>query len=151
MASSLSDGSQKDVLDKILDTLQKLQLDQQQLSVKTDVISQRVDSLAPSSDVRPGPGRTAEAENPESVSSSMSKVHPTEQNSTEKGLDQPVPSALASSPARKGSATSRIILTTYPGQSGVDPLPMDWGHKDPSKRGPVVVNRHQKTVKRRNG
>ena len=49
------------------------------------------------------------------------------------------------------ASISRIILTTYPGQSGIDPLVMNWGHMDALKRGPVVVSRVQSTVKRRNG
>ena len=36
---------------------------------------------------------------------------------------------------RRSSVTSKIILTSYPGQSGVDPLPMEWGARDPQKRG----------------
>lgn len=51
---------------------------------------------------------------------------------------------------RRPSITSRIILTTYPGQSGIDPVPMNWGDGDPLKRGPVVVSRHTKTIRRRN-
>ncbi|KAL8707854.1 MAG: hypothetical protein Q9220_007208 [cf. Caloplaca sp. 1 TL-2023] len=46
--------------------------------------------------------------------------------------------------------SSRIILTTYPGQSGIDPIIMNWGHFDPSQRGPVVVSRSHSTVRRRN-
>ena len=49
------------------------------------------------------------------------------------------------------NTTSRIILTTYPGQSGVDPIAMNWGHTDPLKRGPVVVSRNKNTIRRRNG
>ncbi len=41
--------------------------------------------------------------------------------------------------------------STYPGQSGINPLPMDWGNKDPQKRGPVVVSRTPTTIRRRNG
>lgn len=41
---------------------------------------------------------------------------------------------LSSSP-RRGSTTSKIILTSYPGQAGVDPLPMEWGAQDAQKRG----------------
>ncbi len=52
---------------------------------------------------------------------------------------------------RRGSAVSRIVLTTYPGQSGVNPLPMNWGHADPWKRGPVVVSRNDASIRRRNG
>lgn len=151
MPSSSTDDRREDVLDKILDTLQKLQLDHQQLSAKTDGISQRVDLLALGDDVHPGTGRTAETEITDSDPSPVPSDHQTEQGSSEKGSVQPGRSALTSTPSLKSSVTSRIILTTYPGQSGVDPLPMEWGHKDPSARGPVVVSRHQKTVKRRNG
>ncbi|CZT21609.1 probable bifunctional GTP cyclohydrolase II/3, 4-dihydroxy-2butanone-4-phosphate synthase [Ramularia collo-cygni] len=57
----------------------------------------------------------------------------------------------ATPPARRPSATtSKIILTSYPGQAGVDPLPMEWGAKDPRKRGPVVVSRNPSTIRRRN-
>lgn len=49
------------------------------------------------------------------------------------------------------TVSSRIILTTYPGQSGIDPLTMNWGHQDPIQRGPVVVSRSQSTIRRRNG
>ncbi|CUS11921.1 unnamed protein product [Tuber aestivum] len=52
--------------------------------------------------------------------------------------------------ARKPNVTSRIILTTYPGQSGIDPIIMNWGEKDTTKRGPVVVSRGASTVRRRN-
>lgn len=46
---------------------------------------------------------------------------------------------------------SRIILTTYPGQSGIHPVAMSWGHADPIQRGPVLVSRNQSTISRRNG
>ncbi|KAI4226136.1 MAG: hypothetical protein L6R36_003378 [Xanthoria steineri] len=48
------------------------------------------------------------------------------------------------------SLSSRIILTTYPGQAGIDPIAMSWGHHDQMQRGPVVVSRSQSTIKRRN-
>ena len=55
--------------------------------------------------------------------------------------------------SKKSSAalTSRIILTTYPNQSGIDPLILKWGCQDPLERGPVVVSRNQNTIRRRNG
>ena len=48
-------------------------------------------------------------------------------------------------------STSRIILTTYPGQAGIDPIAMNWGNESPTERGPVVVSRSQSTLRRRNG
>ncbi|KAI9926603.1 hypothetical protein ASPWEDRAFT_176427 [Aspergillus wentii DTO 134E9] len=50
-------------------------------------------------------------------------------------------------PPRNGG---RIILTTYPGQSVVDPIPLEWGKIDPQERGPVLVSRSSKTMSRRN-
>jgi GTP cyclohydrolase N terminal len=64
--------------------------------------------------------------------------------------DQPVP-AIESSPRRITGFTSKIILTSYPGQSGADPVPMNWGDSNPNRRGPVVVSRHKSTIGRRNG
>jgi hypothetical protein len=68
-------------------------------------------------------------------------------NPTSSGLA----SGVVSAPARKSVNSSRIILTTYPGQNGIEPVPMNWGEYDPAKRGPVVVSRAAGTVKKRNG
>ena len=51
----------------------------------------------------------------------------------------------------KGATNSKIILTTYPHQSGIDPIKMNWGDTDPLRRGPVVVSRAPSTMRRRNG
>ncbi|KAH7189193.1 GTP cyclohydrolase N terminal-domain-containing protein [Fusarium flagelliforme] len=58
--------------------------------------------------------------------------------------------ALPSEGQRQQAFTSRIILTTYPKQIGINPLPMDWGNSDPVKRGPIVVSRAATTIRRRN-
>lgn len=52
--------------------------------------------------------------------------------------------------ARRPSTTSRIILTTYPGQSGIDPVPLSWGAPIAAERGPVLVSRHPASIRRRN-
>ncbi|KXT16134.1 hypothetical protein AC579_5079 [Pseudocercospora musae] len=59
-------------------------------------------------------------------------------------------SMSVSPPPRRSSLTSKIILTSYPGKAGVDPLPMEWGARDSAKRGPVVVSRNPSTIGRRN-
>ncbi|KZF23830.1 hypothetical protein L228DRAFT_246679 [Xylona heveae TC161] len=56
----------------------------------------------------------------------------------------PAPSTLSK---RFGS---RVILTTYPKQSGVEPYPLNWAAEDPDERGPVIVSRYGKTMKYRN-
>ena len=65
--------------------------------------------------------------------------------------EQPPSNAEAEPRRASVSKISKIILTSYPGQAGVDPLPMEWGAKDPAVRGPVVVSRHANTIRRRNG
>ncbi|KAL7968509.1 GTP cyclohydrolase N terminal domain-containing protein [Trichoderma sp. SZMC 28014] len=57
----------------------------------------------------------------------------------------------ALSPTSRSGFTSRIVLTTYPKQLGIDPITMDWGNSDPLQRGPVVVSRAASTIRRRNG
>ena len=44
----------------------------------------------------------------------------------------------------------RIILTTYPGQLGVNPIALDWGNSDPLKRGPILASRSPESLKMRN-
>lgn len=51
---------------------------------------------------------------------------------------------------RRPSTTSRIILTTYPGQSGIDPVALSWGAPTAAERGPVLVSRHPASIRRRN-
>ncbi|KAJ3046315.1 Uracil-regulated protein 1 [Rhizophlyctis rosea] len=67
----------------------------------------------------------------------------------------PPPSILSSSPSlgiTMGSQlyNHRIILTTYPGQVGISPIPLNWGHPDPKIRGPVVASRIPSSIKLRN-
>ncbi|KLJ06431.1 GTP cyclohydrolase II [Blastomyces silverae] len=110
----------------ILAALEKIQVDHSHLSSSVEEIKEKVELLATRDDI-PEPDAKDEAQ----------------------------PLGSASAPAgtytpRKTSASSRIILTTYPGQSGINPIGMDWGNPDPIKRGPVVVSRHPDTVKKRN-
>ncbi|CAI7596765.1 hypothetical protein N7533_007179 [Penicillium manginii] len=46
--------------------------------------------------------------------------------------------------------SKHIILTTYPGQSGIEPVPLEWGAPDAKARGPIIVSRRDNLVKRRN-
>jgi GTP cyclohydrolase II len=46
--------------------------------------------------------------------------------------------------------SGRLVLTTYPGQSVVNPVELNWGAADPQVRGPVLVSRSGETLKRRN-
>ena len=60
-----------------------------------------------------------------------------------------LPLVAPSSPTKTGYS-QRIVLTTYPGQVGINPVPLQWGEADPLKRGPVVASRHPSSIKIRN-
>lgn len=44
----------------------------------------------------------------------------------------------------------RIVLTTYPGQLGVNPIPLNWGAMNPTERGPILASRIPESLKMRN-
>ncbi|RKO88406.1 GTP cyclohydrolase N terminal-domain-containing protein [Blyttiomyces helicus] len=48
------------------------------------------------------------------------------------------------------SMSPPIILTTYPGQVGIAPIPITWGAEDPQVRGPIVASRNPASLKQRN-
>ncbi|KAF6223462.1 hypothetical protein HO133_000305 [Letharia lupina] len=160
-----SSSDQHELLKQILSTVQSIQQDYQQLSASVETIQTQVNVLSGAKQVHDVAGR---------AHLSQTRIAPTQLSSTgdqqvagdtESSPDFPASSLEFSSAGisearndgeplygRKHSstATSRIILTTYPGQSGIDPLNMEWGHVDALERGPVVVSRSQSTVRRRN-
>ncbi|KZF22678.1 GTP cyclohydrolase II [Xylona heveae TC161] len=146
----------------ILAALKEIQQDHRQLAAVVDEINGRVNTLAGIKQVKDGAIETEEASNSSSQPSGVSWIDDSglegrinqESKSTASSTIPPVPLADvqgSTSPlSRRSSTTSRIILTTYPGQSGIDPIVMSWGNKDPMLRGPVVVSRSQNTLRRRN-
>ncbi|GAA6005735.1 uncharacterized protein JCM10292_004615 [Rhodotorula paludigena] len=60
------------------------------------------------------------------------------------------PSLVARKDAATGKYSQRVILTTYPGQVGINPIPLNWGAKTAEERGPVVAARSAKSLKVRN-
>ena len=143
--SSTSDA----LLKKVLEELTALRQDNAQLASAVDGINGRVNMLAGIKQIKD------EAKVVSSNGTASEKAKESESEKTveavSKQYEQP-PSNVDAAPRRASvSKTSKIILTSYPGQAGVDPLPMDWGHMDPAVRGPVVVSRHPNTIRRRNG
>lgn len=142
------------LLNEILVGMKSLQKDNLQLSSAVDAINGRVNMLAGVKSVQDGAASDPTVMNGKSAVTNGEQESPSpkpldnvsaarEQNNASPGTFEVQP--------RRTSVSSKIILTSYPGQSGVDPLPMDWGNKDPNLRGPVVVSRHPSTIKRRNG
>ena len=161
-----SPSDQHELLKQILSIVQSIQEGYQHLSAAVESIQRQVNVISEVKQVHDIAGKDYP---------SQTRIAPTQPSSTGDqqivSETQPGPNAQASS-LELGSAgpsearndgeslygrklgansTSRIILTTYPGQSGIDPLSMKWGHPDAQVRGPVVVSRSQSTIRRRNG
>ena len=160
-------SAQPDVLNQILATVQTIQQTQTQLSAAIESVQGQVNVLSGVKqihDAARGHSALADEDDP-SVTSNVANDHRTDEPGV--AVEQPVLSRasdldsshdkhrdteVSSSGKRPGATSiSRIILTTYPNQSGINPLLLNWGHKDPFQRGPVVVSRNQTTIRRRNG
>ncbi|CZT05164.1 related to GTP cyclohydrolase II [Rhynchosporium graminicola] len=157
-------SDQNDLLKEVLEAVKALTINQTLLTSQVDAISGRVNVLSGLKEVRDAAGGESASKSsvkriePQALHESPSSDDIVPQSpslpATEIGsLAGPSSPSTALEHLRKPSTaggTSRIILTTYPSQSGINPLPMDWGHKDPQERGPVVVSRTQTTIRRRN-
>lgn len=144
--SSTSDA----VLKEILEGLKALRSENSVLAASVDKINGRVNMLAGIKQIKDE--AASEAANGTLASDKATEA---ESGKTVEAVSQQYeqpPSSEETQPRRTSvSKISKIILTSYPGQAGVDPLPMEWGAKDPAVRGPVVVSRHPNTIRRRNG
>ena len=148
----LQDGESEslELLGQIQKTLQAIQADYKSLAAAVDTINGRVNVLSGVKQVHDAANHdhiNKDGGSKALVVEANGPLHDASDRRTHNSHKEPV---SATSPARS-SAISRIILTTYPGQSGINPLPMSWGHQDPLQRGPVVVSRSQSTLRRRNG
>lgn len=152
MAAPGGRGGNDAVLSEILSTLKKMQVDHAQLAGNVEALQSRMETQASLSLLRKqsrGSIRDSPSLDPLSLPKGVNGMSSSPPSST--NLDSQFHQKAPPSPStRKGSVTSRIILTTYPGQSGIDPVPLDWGNSNPAKRGPVIVSRHHNTIRRRN-
>ncbi|GAB7362077.1 hypothetical protein MBLNU230_g2111t1 [Neophaeotheca triangularis] len=134
------------MLREILSSVRSLKQDQAQLASAVDAINGRVNVLAGVKTTQDGLAHAASLPK-ESPSQQVATVTSPPDSSDVNGHA----TSTSPPPARRSStATSKIILTTHPGQAGVDPVHLNWGAKDPAVRGPVVVGRNPGTFRRRN-
>lgn len=145
------------VLQQILASLNALRQDHTQLVSVVDSISGRVNALAGVKQSQEGIAHDASFPSPKIGPNSpqlAARGHRSRDSiSSIDGYGKDLSGssqASATSGPRRGSTTSKIILTSYPGQAGVDPLPMEWGASDPKVRGPVVASRNGGSIRRRN-
>ncbi|KAJ8126322.1 hypothetical protein O1611_g7316 [Lasiodiplodia mahajangana] len=123
----------------ILQALKAIQENQTKLAAEVESVSNRLDTLAPSTQSPVLNGKLS----PESTLPAGSPLPQAALASSAKE------SPSASAQAEEAGFTSRIILTTYPKQIGINPIPLNWGAPGP-ERGPVVVSRSSSTIRKRN-
>ncbi|KAJ8064509.1 hypothetical protein OCU04_006841 [Sclerotinia nivalis] len=142
------------LMQEILNSIKNLQLNQSQLASNVDAITGRVNVLAGMKEVRDVASTDSATISKPSEPLASSDESPSKDADVPKSptisAAKPEETPIPSYPQKASTGTSRIILTTYPGQSGINPLPMEWGHSDPQIRGPVVVSRATETARRRN-
>ncbi|KAI1776131.1 GTP cyclohydrolase N terminal-domain-containing protein [Hypoxylon cercidicola] len=131
---------------EVLQALKAIQESQSRLATEVQTVSNRLDTLAPSSQ---SPSPDLSKRSPSLVAGTPTSPVPTTLATSEPGADNTTATKEATQ-AQKSGFTSRIILTTYPKQIGIEPVPLHWGAPDPSDRGPVVVSRSSSTIRRRN-
>ncbi|GKT77561.1 GTP cyclohydrolase ii [Colletotrichum tofieldiae] len=140
-------------LAEVLSSLKSIQQTQSDLVAAVESLNHRYQQLAGDTDVAAlGPGSSlGEApDRPRTPRRSETGAVGDLAQSSSSDLTLQAP-AVPSSPSQRSGLTSRIILTTYPKQIGINPLPMKWGELDPHTRGPVVVSRSSTTIGKRNG
>lgn len=140
-------------MDELMSAVKAIHTNQAQLLSTVESISRRVGTLEHSlAGGKKGDDSTAsDSESPSrSFSSTGLATSGLAKSPSLMPVDAETETTGRASPITKSGFTSRIILTTYPKQIGINPLPMHWGASDPLRRGPVVVSRSQSTIRRRN-
>ena len=150
---------QTEVLRQIQNSLQSIQRETQRLRASVEAIDGRVNVLAGVKSIQDTILKREVSDRANSANVVKSAASVDGMTSNEAG-SRPASSGsgFRDIQERKGSPLShaaqapsaKIILTTYPAQAGIDPIPMIWGHNDPAQRGPVVVSRAKSTFRRRN-
>ncbi|KAI2641799.1 putative GTP cyclohydrolase II [Hypomontagnella submonticulosa] len=146
MAGSDSDTSEGLNMAEMLGALKAIKENQIRLATRVESISQQLDTIASSAEV-PSP-IISKMSTPALAGVPTTPVRAASESEVENA--SPSPTTKEAVQAQKSGFTSRIILTTYPKQIGINPLPLQWGVPDPTTRGPVVVSRSSSTIRRRN-
>ena len=148
------------ILNQIQNTLRSLQQDYRSLHATVEAIEGRINLNATIQKANEAADRDETTDSPrpipinrlpQELSQSSTPIPSSPSISAVDGHQNTASGRKLSLIARNSNPSSRIILTTYPGQSGIDPVIMNWGHSEPKERGPVVVSRSPSTVRRRNG
>lgn len=115
------------ILQEILSSVKSLRQEHVQLASSVDAINGRVNTLAGIKQINDGVAHDANLPSPKITASPKDNVSSLEGLSKDAKTEES--QATSPPPGRRGSTTgtSKIILTTHPGQAGVDPIPLKWG------------------------
>ena len=115
------------MLQEILSSVKSLRQEHIQLASSVDAINGRVNTLAGIKQIKDGVAHDASLPSPKIPARSKDNVSSLDDLSKDGKTDESQPASPP--PGRRGSTTgtSKIILTSYPGQAGVDPIPLKWG------------------------
>ncbi|KAK4143767.1 GTP cyclohydrolase N terminal-domain-containing protein [Dichotomopilus funicola] len=139
-------------LEDVKEALKVITLGQSKLLSAVETVSQRVAELEKTQEEnrkRPGNANTDDVKRTLTPLAGGYTPSPASVLPAEAGTQSPPVPSMAS-PELKSSFSSRVVLTTYPKQIGINPLPLEWGAADPLQRGPVAVSRAPSTIGKRN-
>jgi hypothetical protein len=111
------------MLKEILLSVRSLKQENAQLSASVDAINGRVNTLAGIKQIQDGVAHDATLPSPKITAHSKDTLEGKEANPDESETASPPTERRPSTT----TSTSKIILTSYPGQAGVDPIPLKWG------------------------
>ncbi|KAI0260639.1 GTP cyclohydrolase N terminal-domain-containing protein [Gloeopeniophorella convolvens] len=137
------------VLTQILSQLESLQVSQQVLQAKLDSLANPVSpGMRPvSSHGLSSPTRASLSSLDGTPATPPSGLVPS--TATPSG-DKISESAPTDKERERALYPGRVLLSTYPDQHGVKPVPLKWGAEDPTERGPVIPSRLASSIKQRN-
>ncbi|KAI0167050.1 GTP cyclohydrolase N terminal-domain-containing protein [Hypoxylon sp. FL1284] len=147
MASSGSSADGGVSMAEVLQALKAIRDSQSSLAAEVQTISNRLDTISPPSQ---SPGPDLSKDSPSLLAATATSPAQATLAASEPDADNASAATKEAAQAQKSGFTSRIILTTYPKQTGIAPVPLRWGAPDATERGPVVVSRSSSTIRRRN-
>ncbi|GAA5875213.1 hypothetical protein JCM16303_005047 [Sporobolomyces ruberrimus] len=149
MCSHQSAADQSALLQAILSELQQLRVNQALTEQKLESLA-----LAPTSPTSPPrfPNGGLSSPSFSALPPPVNGLEPTPATTPfVKAVDEPLsPSLVARKDAASNGYSQRVILTTYPGQVGIHPIPLNWGAESAEARGPIVASRQPNSLKVRN-
>lgn len=115
------------ILQEILMSVRSLKQEHSQLSASVDAINGRVNTLAGIKQIQDGVAYDATLPSSKITAQSKDNASSSEGTTKDPNADESQSASPLTERRPSTTSTSKIILTSYPGQAGVDPIPLKWG------------------------